>query len=126
MPDTPLTSKFLGASVPDTSTTLFAGPSVVTTAVFVALSDSETDVLYVEDATFAANSGYAVIGSELIFYGSRFGIDQLRDLVRGVNGTTPASHAKSASVELHPTYYVPKAIVDAIIELQTRLIALEP
>ena len=67
-----------------------------TTTLNEVLDSSETAIDVVSDATLAA-SGYIVIDTEMIYYGSK-SANTLSSCVRGVNGTTAAAHANGAVV----------------------------
>lgn len=131
---TPLLSRFADDGSVDDSTSLFAGKSAVTTPTLtVELSDSETEEFFVNSAEGAPNKGYAIIEDEIIAYTSRFGPYKILYLERGVNGTTPATHAVSTSVTFTPDYHIPAALIEAVIAMQeklveyeTRIAALEP
>ena len=127
MADVPLQSNFIGDKVDpakDTNVTLFLGLSVVSTTLARNLSDSEAETMYVVDATGADVRGYAVCESEIIYYQGRVNKDQIRALLRGQQGTGSVTHLAGTVITLHPFYYIPKSFQDAIINLQTRLIAL--
>lgn len=127
MADIPLQANFsekAADSLEDTIVTLFTGLSVVSTTLAQDLSDSEIETMYVVDATGAAMQGYAVCESELIYFQGRLNKDQIRALSRGVQGTGPVPHVAGTAITLHPLYFIPQSIQDAIINLQKRLIAL--
>jgi hypothetical protein len=67
-----------------------------TTTLNEVLDASETAIDVVSDASLAA-SGFIVIDTEMIQYGSKSG-NTLSSCVRGVNGTTAAPHANGAVV----------------------------
>lgn len=120
---TPLLSNFATDNTVDTATTLFAGKAALSTPVLTAeLSDTETEEFFVDDAEGVPNKGFAVIENEIIFYSSRFGKYKVRYLERGVNGTTPAVHAIDTPVIFTPVYFIPDALVNAIIEMQTLIL----
>lgn len=115
----PLKSTFATDGSVDNTTTLFAGMSAPESIVLTAeLSDTETEEFFVNSAKGAPVKGFAVIGDELIKYGTRFGDYAVRYLTRGVNGTTPVTHVVGTPVSLAPDYYLPPSIQEAIIALQ--------
>lgn len=69
---------------------------VISTTLAAGISASDTS-LTVASATNLPNSGFLLIGTEQIYYASLAGTT-LSGLVRGVNGTTAASHLTSAAV----------------------------
>jgi hypothetical protein len=121
-----LQSNFATDGSVDTTETLFAGKSEITTPLLTAeLADDETEAFFVDSAEGTQKQGFAVIDDEVIFYSSRYGKYEVRYLQRGYNGTTPAVHSVGATVTFTPIYYIPSAIINAIIELQTRVIGVE-
>jgi len=127
MPDIPLQSNFgshAGDGAEDSSATLFLGMQVISTSLAEELSDSEDEVLYVVDATGAPMKGYAVCEDELIYFQSRLNKDQIKALSRGQQDTAAVVHAIGTPITLHPLYYIPQSVQDAIINLQKRVIAL--
>jgi hypothetical protein len=118
-----ITSNFATDNSLDTSTTLFAGKEPVSTPVLTAeLSDIETEEFFVDDSSGAPNIGFAAIEDEIIFYKSRLRKTKILYLERGINGTTPATHAIGTPVTFTPIYYIPPAFVSAIIEMQTLIL----
>jgi len=124
MPDAPLISLFPDGGL-DTGVTLYRGPEPVTTTLKEDLSDAEDETFFVNDATGAAIAGFAIIENEIVHYRSRLNHDRVMYLTRGQGGTAAAAHVAGVTVELHPVYYIPKAWQDAVLNLQSRVQALE-
>ena len=121
-----LQSNFATDGSVDTVETLFAGKPEITTPVLTAeLADDEIEAFFVDDADGTPKQGFVVIDSEVIFYGSRYGKYEVRYLQRGYNDTTPAVHSIGATVTFTPVYFIPSALIAAVIELQTRVIGVE-
>jgi hypothetical protein len=132
MAEIPLVSTFATGGAVDTNLTLNGGSvASKTTTLTVELSDSETEVMYIDDPAACPCQGIAIIENETLWYQRRLGPDgittghRLLDLIRAQNGTPASTHSVGTVVELHPLYYVPQAIIDALIALQTRVVALE-
>lgn len=114
------------STVVDDANTLFAGKETITSPTLtVNLSDSETEVFYIDDAEGLPKQGFAAIDDEVIFYSSRYGAYEIRYLQRGQNGTTPASHTHGATVTFTPVFYIPESFRAAIIAMQEYMISVE-
>lgn len=130
---TPGQSSFAVDGSIDTTVTLALGATVITTTLAQELSDEETDIAVVEDAHGAPRSGVMVIGDELIYYESRYVRTDLKDLARGQEGTSAATHTVGSTVKIYgPSRFANPALVEALIaaqevisDLQTRVAALE-
>jgi hypothetical protein len=121
-----LQSNFAADSSVDDENTLFAGKETITTPVLtVDLSDSETEVFFIDDAEGTPKQGFAAIDDEVIFYASRYGKYEVRYLQRGYNGTTPAAHLTGATVTITPIFYIPESFRAAIIAMQEFMISVE-
>jgi hypothetical protein len=123
---TPLISNFASDGSADTETTLALGAKAISCTLTENLSDAETNRLVLDNAGDAPRRGVAVIGSEIIYYGMRDKSDDppcLYDLIRGQDGTEPASHAAGAVVGIYgPSRFGNPAIPGAIIASQQEII----
>lgn len=113
-------SNFAESGTLDTTTTLGDGARVITTLLDVSIDADDTELTVLEGRP-ASKTGMLTIGAERIWYGDFDKSDPTRFwyLLRGQDGTTPASHAKGATVTIagQPRVGNP-AVPAAIIALQ--------
>lgn len=131
-----LFSQYAATGDPDTALNLAVGSAQITTTLAAELSDTETDKVILTDAGLAEPKGTLSIEDEIIYYHvyDRKEPGCILDLLRGQEGTTPATHANGSDVLIlgRPRFANPAvksslmAMQDKLAELEARIVALEP
>lgn len=120
----PLSSQYAADGEPDTALNLAVGSSQISTTLVAELSDTETDHVLIADGGLADREGTLRIDQEVIYYNlyQRNDPGAMLDLLRGQEGTTPATHANGADVLIlgRPRFANP-AVKDSIIAMQVTL-----
>lgn len=106
------------SALDDASTLIEASNDAATTLTAV-LGVSDTSATCADTSEFA-NSGFIVIDSEVLSYTGKTPTT-LTGLIRGLEGTTAASHSVSANVEVLITARHHNVLVDAIIAVENSL-----
>jgi hypothetical protein len=131
-----LFSQYAATGDPDTALNLAVGSSQITTTLAAELSEDEHDKVILTDGGLAEPKGTLAIEDEIIYYHvyDRKEPGCMLDLLRGQEGTAPATHANGTDVLiLGRARFVNPAVKDSIMsmqdklaELEARIVALEP
>ena len=103
----------------DTAVELIQAANNAADTLFAAIGASDAS-LQLLDSTEFADSGIVAIGTELASYTAKSG-NLLTGLVRGVEGTTAASHAVGATVSQVITAGSHNVLASAVLALETKL-----
>jgi len=122
----PFESQYADAGTADTITNLATSSSVITTSLAADITDTETDLILVDNAGDAEFRGVLGIDDEIIIYHQYYRDEPgtICNLERGMFGTTPASHIAGTDITIlaSPKFDNP-ALASAMMAVQDKLLA---